>query len=117
MLSLNDVLVRIDELCEKIGFSHYRLAKQAGIPLSSLNSMFDRNTTPTVATLEKLCKGLGITMYEFFKYTSPLPNEEEQSVTGLKPVVMEMLDKMELDEMQLQLLMQYLIVLQKATKR
>lgn len=68
---LNHVLLRIDELCKKHNMNHYRLAKNAGIPLSSLNSMFHRNTMPTIATLEKLCDAMGITLLDFFSYTKP----------------------------------------------
>lgn len=61
-----DTLAKIKEICNKQDWSVYKLAKESDIPYSSLNNMFLRNTQPTVSTLYKLCKGLNITMSEFF---------------------------------------------------
>lgn len=65
---LNKTLQRIDELCEQYKWNHYRLAKYSGIPLASINAMFQRNTSPTIPTLEKICDGFHITMRDFFDY-------------------------------------------------
>lgn len=62
----NDILMRISVLCEERNWSLYRLAKESEIPYTSLSNMFVRNTQPTVHTLEKLCKGFGISMSSFF---------------------------------------------------
>ena len=62
----NNVLKRIKELYTQKGWSVYRLAKESDIAYSSLNNMLLRNTQPTIFSLEKLCKGLGITLSEFF---------------------------------------------------
>ena len=72
-----------DKVFERIGyirktkhFSMYRLAKEADIPYSSLNNIIHRRTCPTIATLEKLCKGLNITLSDFFDFELyPLQNE------------------------------------------
>lgn len=63
----NSVINRIQELLAEREWSVYRLAKEADIPYSSLNNIFVRNNYPTIATLERICSGLGITMSEFFK--------------------------------------------------
>ena len=65
---LNPTLVRIDELCKQNNWTHYRIAKEADIPLNSFNSMYKRNTYPTIPTLEKICDGFQITMRDFFDY-------------------------------------------------
>lgn len=65
---LNPALVRIDELCEQNNWTHYRIAKEADIPLNSFNSMYKRNTYPTIPTLEKICDGFQISMKDFFDY-------------------------------------------------
>lgn len=62
----NKTLEKIDKYLEVKHWSLYRLAKESGIPYSSLHSMFEKNTQPTIPTLEKLCIGLGISMSEFF---------------------------------------------------
>lgn len=66
-------LDRIKDLLEKRGWSIYRLAKNADMSQSTLTNLFNRNYEPTIATLETICKGLGITMSEFFA-------DEEQAV-------------------------------------
>jgi len=64
----NVVLGRIRELMNLNHWSIYKLAKASGIPYSSLNNCFQRNTTPTIPTLEKLCKGLNISLSDFFDF-------------------------------------------------
>ena len=61
-----DVLARIQELCELRSWTYYRLAKEADIPYSTLNTMLRKTNAPTVHTLQKLCAGFGITLEQFF---------------------------------------------------
>ena len=68
----NDVLAKIKQLYIQKGWTVYRLAKESGIPYSSLNSMIMRNNQPSVPTLRKLCHGLGITLSEFFSEDTPV---------------------------------------------
>lgn len=63
---LNPILMKIKTLLANRGWSLYRLAKEANITYSSLNSMFLKNTQPTLPTLEKICAGLGISLSDFF---------------------------------------------------
>lgn len=48
------------------GWTQYQLAKESGIPSSTLSNMFKRSTSPTVATLETICDSFGITLSQFF---------------------------------------------------
>ena len=52
-----DAKQRIRELLKELNWSEYRLA---------VANIFNRNTTPSVATLEQICKGFGITLAQFF---------------------------------------------------
>ena len=61
-----DILRRITELREERGWSFYRLAKEAGIPQSTLSNLYQRANTPTVSTLEAICSALGISLAQFF---------------------------------------------------
>jgi transcriptional regulator with XRE-family HTH domain len=61
-----DSLKRIKDICNSRNWSVYRLAKESGVAYSSLNNMFNRNTEPTLPTLISLCKGLNISLSEFF---------------------------------------------------
>ncbi|MBE5792919.1 MAG: helix-turn-helix domain-containing protein [Clostridia bacterium] len=51
---------------QKRGWSEYRLAIASGLSQSTVANIFNRNTTPSVATLESICKGFGITLAQFF---------------------------------------------------
>ena len=62
----NDILDNIKKYMELRNWSLYRLAKESEIPYTSLHSMFEKNTQPTLSTLRKLCDGLGINLCDFF---------------------------------------------------
>ena len=68
---------RIRALLEYKHWTIYRLAKEAKLPYSSLNNIFARNSCPSIATLEKICNGLNISLSDFFEYNAnPLQSEE-----------------------------------------
>lgn len=62
------VYERIEYLSKIKHMSMYKLAKEAELPYSSLNNIIHRRTCPTIGTLEKLCKGLNITLTDFFDF-------------------------------------------------
>lgn len=57
-----DLQGKIRELMEARNWSVYRLSKESGVSWSTIRNMFERNTEPTVSTLEALCNGLGISL-------------------------------------------------------
>ncbi|MDR1572208.1 MAG: DUF1016 N-terminal domain-containing protein [Clostridiales Family XIII bacterium] len=61
-----DILERIATLQKKRGWSGYRLAKEAGIPQSTLSNLYKRKNSPTISTLEAVCRALGISLSQFF---------------------------------------------------
>ena len=65
-MNVVDVHNRINELAEERGITPYELARRAGMAQSSLYNMFERGTMPKIETLERICKGLGIDMSDFF---------------------------------------------------
>ena len=89
MYEENFCIRRIRELMEKNHFNAYRLASKAGISLSTLTSMFDKNTDPRVQTLEKICSACGISVAQFFERSSKdLTSEQEyllETYTHLYP--------------------------------
>lgn len=62
----SDVIARIKDLCEARNWTIYRLAKQSGITYSTLCTMLHKSTAPSIPTLVKLCRGLDISLSEFF---------------------------------------------------
>lgn len=73
-----DVMGRIKSLCEARSWTYYRLAKESGIPYSSLNTMLHKTYVPTVPSLMKICDGFGITLAQFFSL-------EDETVKFTKP--------------------------------
>ena len=71
-----DVKARLQQLMDERGWTIYRVAKEAGIPWSTVRNMFKRNTEPSIQTLECLCNGMGMTLSQFF---------DEDNSMGLSP--------------------------------
>lgn len=61
-----DINARLHKLLNEQGWTRYRLAKESGVPESTLTNIFYRETTPTIATIEDICKTLHITLSQFF---------------------------------------------------
>lgn len=61
-----DIHERLQQLLEAQGWTTYRLALNSGLSHATIANVFKRNTTPSVATLEAICDGFGITLSQFF---------------------------------------------------
>lgn len=61
-----DTHERLRQLLDERGWTEYRLAKKCGLSESTIANIFKRNTIPSIATLEAICEGFGITMSQFF---------------------------------------------------
>lgn len=61
-----DAKARIRQLMEERGWTEYRLAVASNLSQSTIANIFNRNTTPSVSTLESICGGFGITLAQFF---------------------------------------------------
>ncbi len=73
------VRARIIELCRMHGITLNKLSTVCGITQSTLNNIVSgRNATTTVATVQKICDGLEISILDFF--TSPLFENLEQEI-------------------------------------
>ena len=83
-MTVEEVLGRVDELCEERGWSHYVLAKEAKMATSSVYNMFKRKTIPKVETLEKVCAGFQITLGEFFSPEDKRGDLTEEDATFLE---------------------------------
>ena len=73
-----DAKARIRELMAECKWSEYRLAIASGLSQSTVANIFNRNTTPSVATLESICAGFGITLAQFFAEGEMVELTEEQ---------------------------------------
>lgn len=61
-----DAKARIRQLMDERQWTEYRLAIASGLSQSTVANIFNRNTTPSVSTLESICEGFGITLAQFF---------------------------------------------------
>ena len=73
-----NVLKKINKMRLERGWSTYRLSVESGISQSTLTNMFNRETLPSITTLECLCNAFGITMSEFFDETVENPTAEQE---------------------------------------
>ena len=80
MFEENFCIKRIKELMEKNGYNTYRLAKQSGISLSTLSSMFEHNMEPRIETLEKICSACNISVAQFFERSSRDLSAEQDEI-------------------------------------
>ena len=70
---------RILELCRERNITVNKLSTICGLTQSTLNNLMHReNSSPTVATVKKICDGLEITMAEFFN--SDIFDKTEQEI-------------------------------------
>lgn len=72
VMAAMDIKARLQTLMDERGWTIYKVAKEADIPWSTVRNMFKRNTDPSVATLERICLGLGITLAQFFDVENSL---------------------------------------------
>ena len=61
-----DTNERLQRLLNGRGWTEYKLAKKSGLSQSTIANIYRRNTVPSIATLEVICKGFGITLSQFF---------------------------------------------------
>lgn len=61
-----DTHERLRQLLQERSWTEYRLAKNCGLSESTIANIYRRNSVPSIATLEAICKGFGITMSQFF---------------------------------------------------
>ena len=65
------IKARIEQLCNSQGLSINALAKNADLTASTVYSLLnEQSQNPGIVTIEAVCKGLGISVKEFFD--SPL---------------------------------------------
>jgi len=74
-----DVLNKIQAERQKRGWTEYTLAKNSELSQSTISSWYRKDLEPSLASLERICNGLGITLSQFFsseEYTKGLSNEQ-----------------------------------------
>ena len=78
-----DTHERLQQLLRERGWTEYKLSKECGLAQSTIGNIFRRNTVPSIATLETICKGFGITLSQFFT---------DENLVELSPELKELFD-------------------------
>lgn len=76
-----DVLKKINKMRLDRGWSVYRLSVESGIAQSTLTNMFNRETQPSITTLQLICDAFGITLADFFREDASRPAGKEWEAT------------------------------------
>ena len=61
-----EIHARIKQLLAERGWTEYRLSRECGLAQTTIGNIVRRNTLPSMATLETICKGFRISMAQFF---------------------------------------------------
>ena len=61
-----EILERLEQLMAERGWSVYRLARECGLSESTVANIFRRNGSPSLETLQAMCRALEIPMSRFF---------------------------------------------------
>ena len=72
------VAERIKEFFAKKNMSQYELAKRVEMTQSSISTLLNEGNVPKITTLEKVCKGFGITIAQFFAVDEQFPDLSEE---------------------------------------
>lgn len=70
------------------GWTEYMLAENSGLAQSTISTWRRRNLQPNVASIEKICGGLGITLSQFFS------NSEQDDLTEEQRNILELWGKL-----------------------
>ena len=62
---MKDILKEITRLRLERNWTEYELAKKSGLAQSTISSWYRKKQTPSIQTLDKICKGFGITLSQF----------------------------------------------------
>ncbi len=102
--NMKDVLKEITRLRLQREWSEYELAKHSNIPQSTISTWYSKKQVPTISTLDKICKGMGITLSQFFAegddaiYLTPKQRDLLDNWSALNPkqqeIILELLKNM-----------------------
>lgn len=73
-----DILGKIDRERLSRGWTEYTLAENAGLTQSTISTWRSKNLQPNVASIEKICNGLGISLAQFFSDSEAVMLTAEQ---------------------------------------
>lgn len=90
---MDKILRKIIEYRDARGWTEYALAEKSGLPQSTISSWYRKNASPTVASLEKICKAYGITLCQLFA-----DDDEMVSLTESQKILLESWNRLNDDQ-------------------
>lgn len=72
-----DILKAITEQRSARNWTEYQLAKKSGLPQTTISSWYRKNLTPSIGSIEKICKAFNMTLSQFFA-----ESDESVELTG-----------------------------------
>lgn len=78
-----DIHEKLQQMLDERGWTKYQLAKRSNLSDATIANIYRRNTIPSIATLDAICRGFGITLSQFFA---------EGEMVELTPELKEMFD-------------------------
>ncbi len=78
-----NILKKINLMRIERGWSIYRLSIESGVSQSTLTNMFNRETLPSIPTLESICNAFKITLSDFFKEENNTYIYEDDEILSL----------------------------------
>ena len=69
---VKDILGEITRLRLERNWSEYELAVHSNLSQSTISTWYRKNQTPTIQSLEKICKGCNISLSQFFAESDDL---------------------------------------------
>jgi transcriptional regulator with XRE-family HTH domain len=88
---------RIKEIRKMKGYEGKHLAKSAGIAASSISDIEKDKRSPRLDTLEKICKGLGVSIYDVIEIEKDF-TQGYYSFTKEEIEIIDLLRELPLDE-------------------
>ena len=75
-----DILGKIEKERLKRGWSEYTLAQNSNIAQSTISTWYIKKLQPSVASIEHICDGLGISLSQFFsdEKVNDIPTEQQE---------------------------------------
>ncbi|MCQ2017250.1 helix-turn-helix domain-containing protein [Clostridium butyricum] len=69
----------INLLVKEKNITKYKISKNSGIAQTTLSEIASgKNTNPTIETIEKIAKGIGITASQLIKYAEDMESNQNQ---------------------------------------
>ena len=63
-----DITKRLIELQQRYGWTDYKIAKEAGLSPNTVSNIYRRGNTPSMVTLEAICKELDCQPRDLLEY-------------------------------------------------